>query len=201
VTLDSLKTDLAARLGQAPPFPDLHKVHDLVRSAPSSDAPFSRVSYSPGHFTASAFVLSPDRQELLLILHKKLGLWLQPGGHIEEGDESFVAAARREVREETGIELARLVDPWLDLDVHAIPAYRDVPAHSHYDIRVLLEAESLQVEASSEVLRAKWFRLETLAECQGPLEGGMSTDASVRRVAANLLSGRKRPALGNLEGL
>ena len=67
-------------------------------------APLSRGHFTPGHLTASAFVVSPD-DELLLIFHRKLGIWVQPGGHIEPGDESLLDAARREVAEEVGLDL------------------------------------------------------------------------------------------------
>src|SRR5258705_4171245 len=65
-------------------------------------APMSRDHFVPGHLTASAFVLSPERAAVLLIFHKKLGIWVQPGGHIEAEDESLEAAARRELGEEVG---------------------------------------------------------------------------------------------------
>ncbi|HAN31188.1 MAG TPA: hypothetical protein DCQ06_06275 [Myxococcales bacterium] len=57
--------------------------------------PTRRDYWDPGHFTASAFVVSPDRSSLLLIKHKKLGRWLQPGGHIEAEDTTVESAARR----------------------------------------------------------------------------------------------------------
>ena len=53
----------------------------MIELAQSGEESLRRDAFSPGHFTASAFVLSPRRDQLLLILHKKLGLWLQPGGH------------------------------------------------------------------------------------------------------------------------
>jgi hypothetical protein len=64
---------------------------DLIGSP--GDA-FSRSHYSPGHFTASAFVLSPDESSLLVVLHRKLGRWLQPGGHIDPDDTDFESAAQ-----------------------------------------------------------------------------------------------------------
>ncbi len=74
-------------------------MHDLASTA----SPFDRNNFAPGHFTASAFVVDPKTHSLLLILHRKLGLWLQPGGHIDPGDELAALAARREVMEETGV--------------------------------------------------------------------------------------------------
>ena len=63
-----------------------------------TSAPCSRAQFQPGHFTASAFVLHPSEPSILLIKHRKLGLWLQPGGHIHADDPSAQAAAVRELR-------------------------------------------------------------------------------------------------------
>src|SRR5262245_2433773 len=65
--------------------------------------PFARGHLQPGHFTASAFVLSADARALLLIYHPKLEIWVQPGGHVEPGDTDLLAAARRELHEEVGL--------------------------------------------------------------------------------------------------
>lgn len=54
------------------------------------------------HFTASALIL--DDKKVLLVKHKKLGVWLYPGGHIESWetpDEALI----REVKEETGLDI------------------------------------------------------------------------------------------------
>src|SRR5690606_41792687 len=75
----------------------------MMDLAHSSRLALARDTYDPGHFTASAFVLSPDSRSLLLIFHKKLGMWLQPGGHIESTESELVESARREAREEAGL--------------------------------------------------------------------------------------------------
>ncbi|EPX78019.1 NUDIX hydrolase [Salipiger mucosus] len=93
-----------------------------------------------GHVTASGFVVSPDRKQVLLLHHRKLGRWLQPGGHCD-GNTDVIAVARREIREETGMGDIRLVSNSIfDIDAHEIPARRNEPAHIHYDIRFLFEA-------------------------------------------------------------
>lgn len=59
---------------------------------------------TPAHLTASGIVLDPTGSATLLVLHRKLGLWVQPGGHCEPGDRTLAGAAEREVVEETGLD-------------------------------------------------------------------------------------------------
>jgi 8-oxo-dGTP pyrophosphatase MutT (NUDIX family) len=132
---------------------------------------FSRAHLDPGHFTASAFVVCPERRRLLLIRHPKLGRWLQPGGHIEPADAGCLAAARREVSEETGVaelvplgaELAGGAQGIFDVDVHAIPANPREGAHAHFDVRYAFEARTDQLIVSDEVKAARWVELEAVA--------------------------------------
>ena len=106
---------------------------------------WQRSHFSPGHFTASAFVLSPDHRELVLIHHKKLGIWVQPGGHLEASDADVQAAARREVLEEVGLAdlepFAPGSSPLFDVDIHVIPARKNEPEHFHHDLRFMIEAD------------------------------------------------------------
>lgn len=97
--------------------------------------PFSRHTFAPGHITASCFIVDGDR--LLLHRDRRLGRWLQMGGHVEDG-ESPQETSLREGAEESGLkDLAFLVDAVFDLDVHAIPAGKGEPDHHHYDVRFL----------------------------------------------------------------
>lgn len=97
-----------------------------------------------GHITGSALVINPEGTHVLLLHHRKLDRWLQPGGHAD-GDEDVARVAEKEAREETGLESIQLVSPEiLDLDIHTIPA-RDMDAeHLHYDIRFLFTADPLE---------------------------------------------------------
>lgn len=125
--------------------------------------PFSGCHTAPGHFTASAFVLCPERRRVLLILHRKLGRWLQPGGHIEPADADLVAAARREVSEETGVAVEAASGGIFDVDIHDIPANAKNAAHQHFDVRYAFIAPSDRLEASPEVLGARWVELSAVA--------------------------------------
>lgn len=127
--------------------------------------PLSRSSFEPGHFTASAFILSPERDALLLILHSKLSRWLQPGGHIDASDEDVLGAALRETREETGIvDVTTVLPGLLDVDVHDIPALRGEPPHAHFDVRFLLQATSRSFRAASDAKAARWVPFDALSE-------------------------------------
>jgi 8-oxo-dGTP pyrophosphatase MutT (NUDIX family) len=148
----------------------------------------SRSHYEPGHFTASAFVLSAGRGELLLIAHRKLHMWLQPGGHIEATDRNPTEAALRELREETGVGEVELLQPLFDIDVHVIPALGDQPQHLHHDLRILVSARNLTLRPSSEVSSARWFSFEQIIQSGEHLTEGLGTDQSVRRVAQFLAS-------------
>ena len=146
-----------------------------------SSAPFSRAQFTPGHFTASAFVLSADRSSLLLIHHAKLHRWLQPGGHIEADDASLVDAATREVMEECSLkasDLELLSNRPFDLDIHEIPARRDEPTHLHFDVRFLFRCLTDKAQASDEVLDLAFVELGRINEHQ--------SDQSVMRAVGRL---------------
>lgn len=116
-----------------------------------------------GHVTGSAWIVSPDRQQVLLIHHRKLDRWLQPGGHAD-GDPNVAAVALREAQEETGLTSLRIVgDGIFDVDIHEIPLRKDVPAHLHYDIRFLLEADPSEAFGNSdEITNIQWFAVENV---------------------------------------
>lgn len=118
-------------------------------------------SCAPGHLTGSAWIVSPDRTRTLLTHHLKLDRWLQLGGHAD-GDPDLLAVALREAQEESGLARLRVVSTAIfDLDCHWIPARKNEPAHHHYDIRFLLEAdpgESLTQSAESKDLA--WVELD-----------------------------------------
>ena len=127
-------------------------------------------SCAPGHVTASAWILSPDRTAALLTHHKKLGKWLQLGGHVD-GEASVERACLREAQEESGMQRFdwavwgdRGLTP-LDLDVHTIPARPGEPQHLHWDVRFLLSAEAGQaLSISEESNRLEWAPVERLHE-------------------------------------
>ena len=162
--IEALRTLLAAHV----PACDEEAAH-LKRMMDLLDVPgdpFSRDHYEPGHFTASGFVLSPDGRSVLLVLHRKLNRWLQPGGHIDPEDADLFSAACREVSEETGLIRLRADQDApiiFDVDIHPIPAHKTEPAHAHFDVRFLLQCETTEVTRSDESHDAAWVSLNELS--------------------------------------
>ena len=149
--------------------PTVERIRTLV--AHHSDC-FERTC-RPGHITGSAWILSHDRQRCLLVHHRKLDRWLQPGGHAD-GQAEVEQVALREAEEETGLDSLHLATQGndllpLDVDVHLIPARLDPQgneiesAHEHHDIRFLLiSTDGQQPLVSDESHDVRWFTRDEL---------------------------------------
>ncbi|MFB6100563.1 MAG: NUDIX hydrolase [Candidatus Nanohalobium sp.] len=123
-------------------------------------------------FTASAFIVNED-SEVLLMKHSKLGEWIQPGGHIEEG-ETPEEAARRETREEVGVKIKFLDRPEIQSEESDnLPSPFNVNLHSisenhmHCDFNYLARpVEKVEATHSHEHDGQKWFSKEELEELE-----------------------------------
>ena len=153
---------------------------DTLALLADTDAPFSGEQLVPGHITASGFVVDTTQRRTLLIYHGKLGIWVQPGGHVESEDATLEAAARREVTEETGVELSKRAGILFDIDAHDFPAHGDQPGHVHFDVRFAFQAASDRLTPSSEVRAAEWVGFDDVLAAQ--------YDESVKRPATRLLT-------------
>ena len=146
--------------GQA--HPAEHETVDRFRAFVDAHPDCLDRSCRLGHVTASTWILSPDGTECLLTLHRKLGKWLQLGGHVD-GEPEIWRAALREAQEESGMELFEVIPAPLDLDIHPIPARAAVPEHLHLDVRFLLRVEPGQeLRQSDESLDLRWFPADQL---------------------------------------
>ena len=119
----------------------------------------------PGHITGSSWIINNDGTKVLLVKHAALHKWLQPGGHAD-GDENILRVALREANEETGLtNLTQVGTGFFDIDIHSIPARKDLsfPQHDHYDVRFLFQAdEADKLKISDESTDLQWIELKEL---------------------------------------
>lgn len=121
-------------------------------------------STQAGHLTASAWITDVHRRKAVLLHHKKLDIWVQPGGHIDDDDETLLAAGLREAQEETGLRsLTPVLCDVFDLDVHAIPARKSEPAHLHLDVRFWFMARDTQLLISEESNELTWMTADEIS--------------------------------------
>jgi 8-oxo-dGTP pyrophosphatase MutT (NUDIX family) len=144
------------------------------------ERPFDR-AIAEGHLTGSALTVSADGARVLLLHHRKLGRWLQPGGHGDPGETTGEEVALREALEESGIgglALHETAPRPLDVDVHDIPARAGEPAHQHLDLRYLVVAPAGAQLAPdlAELHEIRWVPWDEVA--------GLGPDPGLRRALA-----------------
>lgn len=134
-----------------------------------------------GHFTGSGWLVDAGGRRVLLTHHRKLGRWLQLGGHAD-GDTDLAGVALREAEEESGLS-GLVVEPQLfDLDRHWIPGRGEVPGHWHYDARYVVRATAGEVfVVSEESLELAWRDIAAI-------QADPAADESLRRMARKWLA-------------
>lgn len=120
------------------------------------------------HFTASAWVVSPDRRQVLLAYHNLYGSWAWLGGHAD-GERDLLAAALREVREESGLTAVPVSEDLFSVEILAVAGHekqgRYVSSHLHLNATYLLEADPAAPVGckEGENSRVGWFPLDDAA--------------------------------------
>ena len=142
--------------------------------------PFRRERLA-GHFTASAWLVARDGRRVLLTHHRKLGMWLQLGGHAD-GERDFARVALTEAQEESGLPGLSVEAGIFDLDRHWIPEHKGVPAHWHYDVRFVVHCgDDEDFVVSEESHDLAWRGVASLAE-------DAQADPSLRRMAVKWIA-------------
>ena len=163
-----------ARYGERHPD-EADSVLEFLAFARSGADVFERTR-ADGHFTASCWLVSADGQRVLLTHHRKLGRWLQLGGHAD-GDSDLARVALREAQEESGLAELQVEQQIFDIDAHLIPARGSDPAHVHWDVRYLVRClGSEEFVVSPESLALAWIAVATLID-------DPAADPSLRRMA------------------
>jgi 8-oxo-dGTP pyrophosphatase MutT (NUDIX family) len=149
------------------------------------ERPFDR-AIAEGHLTGSAITISSDGSRTLLLRHRKLDRWLQPGGHGDPGETTGEEVALREALEESGLRGLRLhpaAPRPLDVDVHDIPARASEPAHEHLDLRYLVVApeDGTIAPELGELHEIRWFAWDDV-DPLGPDHGLRRALSKARRI-------------------
>lgn len=145
--------------------------------------PFARERLA-GHFTASAWLVDRGGTRLLMTHHRKLGRWLQLGGHAD-GDRDLAAVALKEAEEESGLTDLVVEPAIFDLDRHWIPARGVVPGHWHYDARYVVRVTGSEAFAvSDESHDLAWREIAALID-------DPAIDPSIARMARKWVSKRE----------
>ena len=187
--------DVVTELEQAPA--DAARSAFVAFARSRGEAALAR-SGGPEHLTASCFVLTPDLTQALLTHHRKGRFWVQLGGHLEPGDTSLADAARREGREESGVDdLQLLTERVLDLDRHEL--HGGFSCAAHWDVGfVAVVSPAAAVHVSPESLDVRWFAVDALPAAVPP--GFPERLATIRARATRLLDlqalRRGRPGAG-----
>jgi len=116
----------------------------------------------PAHLTASCVLLDPSGGQVLLTLHRKANAWFQFGGHLEATDATVWAAARREAREESGIDSLEPLPRPVQLDRHLLVGSFGA-CREHLDVRYAAMAPAdARAHVSEESHDVRWWPVDAL---------------------------------------
>jgi 8-oxo-dGTP pyrophosphatase MutT (NUDIX family) len=164
----ALVDDVLASVAARTPVDEREResIAELLTTVPRLAQPFD-MDADPTHITGSAFIVGP--RGIVLLRHRRLGIWVQPGGHVDPGETPW-DAARREATEETGLPVRFLgTQPELiHVDVHA-----GGRGHTHLDLRYLFDGPAMDpAPPAGESQDVHWFAWpEAIATAEPSLSG------------------------------
>lgn len=148
-------------------YPDEADAERLRRFVDRQPRCFERDCFDDGHVTGAAWLLDRSGSRVLLTHHRKLGKWLQLGGH-SDGNNDPLAVACREAEEESGLSVRPVDSRVLDIHVHIFPQHGRDPAHLHYDVRFALQAMgSDRFRVSDESHDLEWIDVDDVSRLTG----------------------------------
>ena len=173
--LDDART--AVEAADVDPDAERHR-RDVLDFLDAHDDALHR-SCREGHLTGSALVVDATAERFVLLHHRKLRRWLQPGGHCD-GDANLAAVALREATEETGLAGLRVHPVAVDVDVHEVAPPAEGP-HLHLDVRYLVVAPpGAELSGNHESTDIRWAAVEEL--------GSLDVDDGLRRLVRHGLA-------------
>ncbi|MDO8558072.1 MAG: NUDIX domain-containing protein [bacterium] len=163
-------------------FPDEEELLSLLKKQVLENQDILNRKNFEGHITASGLVISSDKK-VLVVFHNKLQKFLQPGGHIEKGDEDLMFSAMRELREETNLSNVELCN-WcpennspIMIDTHKIPENKQKNEYEHYHhdfmfIFTIKKGADIILD-TNEVSNFRWISIDEIIKTDSVIAKGL----------------------------
>ena len=139
-------------------------IAEILRRLEQGEELYTR-NNAAAHLTVSAWVVSPDRAQVLMAYHNLYDSWAWLGGHAD-GERDLLAVALREVQEESGISAVPVSSDIFSVEILPVAGHEKngtyLPSHLHLNVTFLLEADpNAPVRPKEdENSRVGWFRAE-----------------------------------------
>ena len=149
-------------------------VKEILRRLKSGEELYTRENES-AHLTASAWVVNPQRDQVLMAYHNLYDSWAWLGGHAD-GDTDLLEVTLKEVREESGVKNIRPVSEKIfSVEILTVSGHEKkgqyVPSHLHLNVTYLIEADPEEVlhHKPDENSNVGWFSLEGAIEASNEI--------------------------------
>jgi 8-oxo-dGTP pyrophosphatase MutT (NUDIX family) len=149
----------------------------------------------PAHITTSCLIFNEDFSEFIVLLHKKLNLWINPGGHADS-DLCFLRSAAKELLEETQIvpsfvhSLKCYESVFIPtfIDVHEIPRHKNTPEHKHLDMVFIFSVEKTKCQVKYDPLESNGLEWVTVKNINLFEKNKMKVDQMTKKKVLKTIS-------------